>query len=141
MSAKMTETEAMMIFDGGDHRRNGLNPFIKDPVNNPLDTPSGKIEICSDRYRETGYPACPDHTEKASLWQLLDVEKNAGIHITESFAMLPAASVSGFYFSHPESRYFSLGKINRDQLSDYSQRKGMDVGEAERWLAPNLGYK
>ena len=88
-----------------------------------------------------GYPACPDHTEKASLWQLLDVEKNAGIHITESFAMLPAASVSGFYFSHPESRYFSLGKINRDQLSDYSQRKGMDVGEAERWLAPNLGYK
>jgi len=88
-----------------------------------------------------GYPACPDHTEKAALWELLNVDENAGIHITESFAMLPAASVSGFYFSHPESRYFSLGKINRDQLSDYSKRKGMDVSEAERWLAPNLGYK
>jgi len=88
-----------------------------------------------------GYPACPDHTEKSSLWQLLSVADNAGISITESFAMLPAASVSGFYFAHPESRYFSLGKINKDQLIDYSRRKGIDIDEAERWLAPNLGYK
>ncbi len=88
-----------------------------------------------------GYPACPDHTEKAALWQLLNADENAGIRITESFAMLPAASVSGFYFSHPESRYFSLGKINKDQMNDYSKRKGIGVNEAERWLAPNLGYK
>jgi len=88
-----------------------------------------------------GYPACPDHTEKTALWQLLSAEDNAGIRITESFAMLPAASVSGFYFAHPESRYFSLGKINKDQVVDYSRRKGDDIAKTERWLAPNLGYK
>ncbi|WP_455218736.1 methionine synthase, partial [Kaarinaea lacus] len=87
-----------------------------------------------------GYPACPDHTEKALLWQLLDAEKNTGISLTESFAMHPAASVSGFYFSHPESRYFAVGKINKDQVESYAQRKGMSVEEMERWLAPNLGY-
>jgi len=88
-----------------------------------------------------GYPACPDHTEKALLWQLLDVEKNTGISLTDSFAMWPAASVSGFYFSHPQARYFALGKINRDQVADYSQRKNMSLAEVERWLAPNLGYE
>ena len=87
-----------------------------------------------------GYPACPDHTEKALLWQLLDVEKNSGITLTDSFAMLPAASVSGFYFAHPEARYFAVGKINKDQVEAYAQRKGMSVDEVERWLAPNLGY-
>jgi len=87
-----------------------------------------------------GYPACPDHTEKALLWQLLDAEKNTGIALTDSFAMLPAASVSGFYFAHPESRYFAVGKINKDQVDAYAQRKSMSVDEAERWLAPNLGY-
>ncbi|MCG6971255.1 MAG: methionine synthase [Gammaproteobacteria bacterium] len=88
-----------------------------------------------------GYPACPDHTEKALLWQLLDVQENTGIALTESFAMYPAASVSGFYFSHPEARYFALGKINRDQVESYAQRKSMTVQEMERWLAPNLGYE
>lgn len=88
-----------------------------------------------------GYPACPDHTEKALLWQLLDAENNSGISLTESFAMLPAASVSGFYFSHPQSRYFALGKINREQVESYAQRKSMTVSEVERWLAPNLGYE
>ena len=87
-----------------------------------------------------GYPACPDHTEKALLWRLLDAEKNAGISLTESFAMWPAASVSGFYYSHPESRYFALGKINHDQVESYAKRKSMSVAEMERWLAPNLGY-
>ena len=87
-----------------------------------------------------GYPACPDHTEKATLWRLLDVEKNTGIKLTESFAMWPGSSVSGFYFAHPESRYFSVGKIDRDQVADYAARKGMSVSEVERWLAPNLGY-
>ena len=88
-----------------------------------------------------GYPACPDHTEKGTLWQLLDVEAQIGMKITESFAMYPAASVSGWYFSHPESRYFGIGRIARDQVEDYAKRKGMTLEQAERWLAPVLGYE
>ncbi|MEZ4892108.1 MAG: methionine synthase [Saprospiraceae bacterium] len=88
-----------------------------------------------------GYPACPEHTEKNSLWQLLEPEKNIGISLTESFAMYPAASVSGWYFSHPESRYFGLGQIAEDQVKDYAARKGMSKSEAERWLRPVLNYE
>jgi 5-methyltetrahydrofolate--homocysteine methyltransferase len=88
-----------------------------------------------------GYPACPDHTEKAELWRLLDAEANAGIRLTESFAMYPTAAVSGWYFSHPEARYFQVGKIDADQVTDYARRKGMTVAEAERWLAPVIGYE
>ena len=88
-----------------------------------------------------GYPACPEHTEKATLWQLLDPQKNAGIRLTESFAMFPTAAVSGFYFSHPEAHYFGVGQIDRDQVASYAQRKGWTRVEAERWLAPNLGYE
>ena len=88
-----------------------------------------------------GYPACPDHTEKPILWQLLDVEKHTGIRLTESFAMSPAASVSGLYFAHPQAQYFGLGAIGRDQVIDYAARKGMEVAEAERWLAPALAYE
>jgi 5-methyltetrahydrofolate--homocysteine methyltransferase len=88
-----------------------------------------------------GYPACPDHTEKGTIWRLLDVQKNTGMFITESFAMWPGSSVSGIYFAHSESRYFTLGKIDRDQVADYSQRKGMTVPETERWLGPNLNYE
>jgi 5-methyltetrahydrofolate--homocysteine methyltransferase len=87
-----------------------------------------------------GYPACPEHTEKGGIWQLLDAERRASIRLTEHYAMWPAAAVSGFYFSHPQSRYFAVGKINRDQVVDYAKRKGMDLDTAERWLAPNLGY-
>jgi 5-methyltetrahydrofolate--homocysteine methyltransferase len=87
-----------------------------------------------------GYPACPDHTEKATLWRMLDVERNAGIRLTESFAMLPTAAVSGWYFSHPEACYFAVGPIGPDQARDYAARKGFDVAEAERWLAPILAY-
>ena len=87
-----------------------------------------------------GYPACPDHTEKAGLWRLLDAERRAGICLTESFAMLPTAAVSGWYFSHPQARYFGVGQIDRDQVASYAQRKGMTMTEAQRWLAPNLGY-
>jgi 5-methyltetrahydrofolate--homocysteine methyltransferase len=87
-----------------------------------------------------GYPACPDHTEKDLLWDLLQAERNAGMRLTESRAMVPAASVSGFYLSHPEARYFAVGKVNRDQVEDYARRKGAGVAEVERWLAPNLGY-
>jgi 5-methyltetrahydrofolate--homocysteine methyltransferase len=88
-----------------------------------------------------GYPACPDHTEKATLWSLLDVEKNTGITLTSSMAMWPGASVSGFYFSHPQSQYFVVGRIGKDQVEDYAARKGMTLAEAERWLSPNLGYE
>ncbi len=87
-----------------------------------------------------GYPACPDHTEKATLFRLLDAERRAGIHLTESFAMLPASSVSGYYFWRPESQYFGVGKLSRDQVEDYARRKQVPLAEMERWLAPNLGY-
>ena len=88
-----------------------------------------------------GYPACPDHTEKQTLWELLDVERTTGIQLTETFAMLPTAAVSGWYFSHPGSSYFAVGKLGRDQVEDYAARKGWSMEEAERWLSPNLGYE
>ncbi len=101
-------------------------------------------ELIHEKYRgirpAAGYPACPDHTEKGTLWRVLDVETNTGMQLTESFAMWPGSSVSGLYFAHQESRYFSLGKIERDQIVDYSGRKGMNVHEVERWLGQNLNY-
>ena len=101
-------------------------------------------DFIQEKYRgirpAAGYPACPDHTEKGILWRLLDVEANTAMKITESFAMWPGSSVSGLYFAHPESRYFSLGKIDRDQVADYHERKGMSVAEVERWLGQNLNY-
>jgi 5-methyltetrahydrofolate--homocysteine methyltransferase len=100
--------------------------------------------LIAEKYRgirpAPGYPACPEHTEKGPLFELLQAPINAGITITESFAMLPTAAVSGFYFSHPESKYFAIGKINKDQVEDYAKRKGMTGDEAERWLAPVLNY-
>jgi 5-methyltetrahydrofolate--homocysteine methyltransferase len=111
----------------------------------------GKVEklkiddLIAEKYRgirpAAGYPACPDHTEKGTLWKLLDVEKNAGIKLTESFAMWPGSSVSGLYFAHPESKYFAVGKLGRDQVLDYHLRKGMTLQEVERWLGPYLNYE
>jgi 5-methyltetrahydrofolate--homocysteine methyltransferase len=102
-------------------------------------------DLIGEKYRgirpAAGYPACPDHTEKGILWKLLDVEKNAGIRLTESFAMWPGSSVSGLYFAHPESKYFAVGKLGRDQLLDYHVRKGMTLQEAEKWLSPWLNYE
>jgi 5-methyltetrahydrofolate--homocysteine methyltransferase len=102
-------------------------------------------DLINEKYRgirpASGYPSQPDHTEKQTLFNLLDAERVAGIRLTESFAMHPAASVSGLYFSHPESRYFVVDRITRDQVEDYARRKGMSVAEVERWLAPNLGYE
>jgi 5-methyltetrahydrofolate--homocysteine methyltransferase len=104
-----------------------------------------QADLIHEKYRgirpAPGYPACPDHTEKGILWRLLDVENKAGITLTESFAMWPGSSVSGFYFAHPQAEYFGLGKIDRDQALEYQERKGMTLGEVERWLAPNLGYE
>jgi 5-methyltetrahydrofolate--homocysteine methyltransferase len=102
-------------------------------------------ELIAEKYRgirpAPGYPACPDHTEKAKLWELLDVEAAIGLSLTESFAMFPTAAVSGFYYAHPEAKYFSVGKLSRDQVESYAARKGMSVAEVERWLAPNIGYE
>jgi 5-methyltetrahydrofolate--homocysteine methyltransferase len=101
-------------------------------------------DLIRERYRgirpAAGYPACPDHTEKWTLWKLLDVEKNTGIKLTESCAMWPGASVSGLYFAHPESKYFAVGKVGRDQVVDYRERKQMDLPAVERWLGPYLNY-
>jgi 5-methyltetrahydrofolate--homocysteine methyltransferase len=101
-------------------------------------------QLIGEEYRgirpAPGYPACPDHTEKGTLFKLLDTETNAGIRLTDSFAMWPAAAVSGYYLAHPESRYFGVGRIGRDQVADYARRKGMSLADMERWLAPNLGY-
>ena len=101
-------------------------------------------ELLSENYQgirpASGYPACPDHTEKAELFTLLNAETNTGITLTETFAMNPASSVSGLYFAHPAAKYFILGKICRDQVEDYARRKGMNSKEAEKWLAPVLNY-
>jgi len=108
------------------------------------ETLSGE-DLISESYQgirpAPGYPACPDHTEKKTLWEILDVEQNIGMTLTENYAMNPAASVSGWYFSHPNARYFGVGKINRDQLDDYASRKGFTSKEAERWLSSNLSYE
>jgi 5-methyltetrahydrofolate--homocysteine methyltransferase len=102
-------------------------------------------EIIREKYRGVrpapGYPACPDHTEKPTLFTLLDATTATGITLTESCAMHPASSVSGFYFNHPDSKYFAVGKIGRDQVEDYAARKKMAVSEVERWLGPYLDYR
>ena len=101
-------------------------------------------DLIKEKYRgirpAPGYPACPDHTEKTGLFTLLNARQNAGIDLTDSMAMMPASSVSGYYFAHPESQYFGIGKISKDQVTDYAKRKDMDLRMAERWLAPNLAY-
>jgi 5-methyltetrahydrofolate--homocysteine methyltransferase len=105
----------------------------------------GSAELIAERYRgirpAPGYPACPDHTAKGPLFRLLDAERNTGMKLTESFAMLPASAVSGFYLSHPDASYFAVGKIGRDQVEDYARRSGMGLAEAEKWLAPYLAYE
>lgn len=109
-----------------------------------LDEQLDNNDLIKERYAgirpAPGYPACPDHTEKALMWDLIEPDKNAGITITESFAMLPMASVCGFYYSHPESRYFGLGKVNKGQVENYAQRKDESLSVMQRWLAPNLNY-
>jgi 5-methyltetrahydrofolate--homocysteine methyltransferase len=121
-----------------------LHKCVRDEWGYGRDEGLSNADLIQEKYRgirpAAGYPACPDHTEKGPLWQLLDVQKNTGMLITESFAMWPGSSVSGLYFAHPEARYFSLGKIDRDQVDDYRKRKGISIVEVERWLGPNLNY-
>ncbi|MCB0432227.1 MAG: methionine synthase, partial [Mangrovimonas sp.] len=99
-------------------------------------------ELIAENYKgirpAPGYPACPDHLEKKTIWELLDVEKNIGVKLTESLAMWPAASVSGYYFGNKEAKYFGLGKLTEDQLKDYAKRRGISENDARKWLSPNL---
>jgi 5-methyltetrahydrofolate--homocysteine methyltransferase len=101
-------------------------------------------DLIDERYRgirpAPGYPACPDHSEKATLFRLLDATRNAGIELTETFAMYPASAVSGYYFSHPGSQYFVVGRVSKEQVVDYARRRGVEVSQVERWLASNLDY-
>jgi 5-methyltetrahydrofolate--homocysteine methyltransferase len=101
-------------------------------------------ELIAEKYQgirpAPGYPACPDHTEKAIIWDLLDAEQHTGIKLTENFAMYPGSSVSGFYFAHPEAKYFAVGKLGKDQVEDLSRRNGHAASEMERWLGPWLNY-
>ena len=100
-------------------------------------------ELIKEKYRgirPSGYPCQPDHTEKDTIWKLLDVEKNIGLQLTESVAMNPGCSVSGLYFSHSDSKYFNVGKLAKDQIEDYAKRKNRTVAEAVKWLRPNLGF-
>ena len=121
-----------------------LHKRVRDEWGFGLDETLTKAEFIQEKYRgirpAAGYPACPDHTEKGALWRLLNVQANTGMFLTESFAMWPGSSVSGIYFAHPQSRFFSLDKIDRDQVSDYHERKGLSIAEVERWLGPNLNY-
>ncbi len=121
-----------------------LHKRVRDEWGYGCDENLSNADFIQEKYRgirpAPGYPACPDHTEKGTLWRLLDVQANTEMLITESFAMWPGSSVSGLYFAHPESRYFSVGKIDRDQVADYHERKGMSVAEVERWLGQNLNY-
>ena len=128
------------IFKADEH----LDRFYRSAQAVRIKMPLTKEELIREDYRgirpAPGYPSCPDHTEKETLFSLLDVEARAGLSLTESFAMYPAASVSGWYFSHPGSKYFNVGKVARDQIEDYSRRKSISVESAERWLSPSLSY-
>ena len=121
-----------------------LHKRVRDEWGYGRDEKLSNAELIHEGYRgirpAPGYPACPDHTEKGTIWKLLDVEQNTGIKLTESYAMWPGSSVSGLYFAHLQSRYFAVGKIDREQVADYAERKGMTLAEAERWLSPNLNY-
>ena len=122
-----------------------MHKIVRDAWGYGLEEDLNTDDLIRERYRgirpAPGYPACPDHTEKETIWRLLDAERNAGMKLTESFAMYPASSVSGLYFSHPQSRYFPVGKIERDQVEEYAVRRGWDKATAEKWLAPNLNYE
>ena len=145
--AKEDDYNSIMVKAIGDRIAEALAELMHKRVRDALGYGHNEGLSTEDLFRERyrgirpapGYPACPDHTEKSTLWQLMGVKERLGIELTESLAMTPASSVSGWYFSHPEAAYFRVGQIGRDQLKDYARRKGMSVSEAERWLSPNLG--
>ena len=145
---QLDDYNAILVKAVGDRLAEALSEYMHKQVRNEWDygrAENLKLEdLVSEKYRgirpAPGYPAQPDHTEKPILFELLDANKRSGIKLTESNSMYPASSVSGMYYAHPESRYFAVGKIDRDQVEDYASRKKMSVTEVERWLAPVLGY-
>jgi len=141
---------ALMLKALADRLAEALAEWLHEKVRKELwgyasDEQLGNDDLIAEKYSgirpAMGYPASPDHLEKDILWDLLNVENNTGICLTESKAMVPTAAVSGLYFAHPESRYFAVGKINKDQVENYAKRKGLDIKNAEKWLAPNLAYE
>jgi 5-methyltetrahydrofolate--homocysteine methyltransferase len=141
--------QSIMVKALGDRFAEALAEYLHKQVRVVWGYESAEVpsleSLINEEYRgirpAPGYPACPDHTEKRKIWSLLGVQQAIGLSLTENCAMTPASSVSGFYFAHPEAKYFNVGKIDRDQVIDYAKRKGMSIEEVERWLAPNLGYK
>ena len=149
LEAEHDDYNAILVKALGDRFAEAFAERMHEKVRKELwgyapDEALGNDELIAENYRgirpAPGYPACPEHTEKRTLWALLDADKNVGVSLTESCAMTPASSVSGFYFANPEAKYFGLGKIERDQVESYAERKGMTLAEAERWLASNLNY-
>lgn len=146
--AKNDDYSAIMVQAIGDRLAEAtaeyLHKHVRDLWGFGKDENLSNEDVIREKYRgirpAPGYPACPDHTEKGTLWKLLDPKENAGMELTENYAMNPPGSVSGFYFGHPEAKYFRVGKIQRDQVEDYAYRKDMTVADVERWLSPNLGY-
>jgi len=146
LRAEMEDGKAILVQACADRLAEAFAEMLHKRVRSEwgIEESLGIDDLIEEKYRgirpASGYPACPDHTEKQPLWKLLDVEQRAGISLTESFAMWPAASVSGLYFANPEARYFAVDQMTRDQVEDYAMRKGWPVSTAHRWLAPNLGY-
>jgi 5-methyltetrahydrofolate--homocysteine methyltransferase len=145
--AKRDDYSAIMAKALADRLAEAFAEHLHEVVRREWYAPGERLtneELIEERYRGIrpafGYPACPDHSEKRKLFDLLGASEAAGIELTETFAMWPGAAVSGLYLHHPASRYFAVGRVGRDQVADYAARKGVDVREAERWLSPNLAY-
>jgi 5-methyltetrahydrofolate--homocysteine methyltransferase len=146
-AAEHDDYRAIMVKALADRLAEAFAEYLHKQARHEWYAPDEKLsndELVAETFRGIrpafGYPACPDHTEKRKLFDLLDAE-SAGLELTESFAMTPAAAVSGIYLANPQARYFSVGRLGRDQVEDYASRKGWTLEEAERWLAPNLGYE
>jgi 5-methyltetrahydrofolate--homocysteine methyltransferase len=144
--AEGDDYQAIMVKALADRLAEAFAEYLHEQARRQWYEPAERLstdDLIAERYRGIrpafGYPACPDHSEKLRLFELLDAAA-AGMQLTETFAMTPAASVSGIYFAHPAARYFSVGRIGRDQVEDYAARKGVDTEEAEQWLRPNLAY-
>ena len=146
---KQDDYTSIMIKAIGDRFAEALAEYTHEQVRKKFwgyaaDESLSSEELIKEKYRgvrpASGYPATPDHTEKAAIWELLEAEKNTGATLTENFAMSPGSCVSGLYFGHPEAKYFYVGPLDKDQFEDYSTRKGQSLEETERWLAPNCGY-
>jgi len=144
---KNDDYTAIIVKAIGDRFAEALAEMLHHKIRVQWNSPNESIDLDSmikEKYKgirpAPGYPACPDHSEKKTIWNILDVEKNLGIELTESCAINPACSISGLYFDHPESKYFMLGKIGKDQVSDYARRKNISIEETEKWLRPNLSY-